>query len=721
MTLKINSNYIISIILGYFPLLNILKIVKYSKKYQMKMNVSILHYQIFFLYYMLKKEKIKKFIIGKGDIINDEEKNKNDNKDRLLYNTIMKKLNEENSLILTDNNFDKNYKCLKSGESIKIIIDLLWDFNTIEERMKLLSQKKIIIKEIEYYHYDKQEDENEEDNIGDASDSDVESETSEKQSKGEDEYNDQLEPNKILDKDFIDKLLMANNIYSNTYITGQYRESFILNNNAITDSFIIYNKINIFKPKNIQYLDSDYAKNRIIFVEMNNIDCNIFIDVSYKYINKISLENLIEINLELNEDLNEKLIYKGFYKEVESKDSTFISTAPLKLPNLKALKCVNFIPNFYDLKNIEKIECVINQYFKVIKCDYFEKEFPFIVAFFRNEFEHYEHYSSTPLNFLLSDFEKNNIHTNLKYVHLSTSNRIYKKNFEKNTLKINEYNLNNLYEDKLKIPHYKSDNFSSIKIVDFNEKYYEEEYKNDIDNGLENHLISLNYCGYDDGFNKEDIPPPFKKQNYFLLFIEEEPKNCKIKEIYFPFLLYKKVLQNNTIKIHSYETLEKIFLYIYDFDFIYSDELFRDNNIKLLKLRKVYLCFGEIDIDSFKISIKNFFKKLTNNISSIIIAIINTYEYCEQIKKYIFSLPFISNNNEIKNKIFIVKMNPKEYEEGKYEFLDDNEEIYSDDNEKIYDLDNDLYFSDYKIVERNRIQKNKKKKNRHYKIRNIFK
>ena len=108
MTLKINSNYIISIILGYFPLLNILKIVKYSKKYQMKMNISILHYQIFFLYYMLKKEKIKKFIIGKGDIINDEEKNKNDNKDRLLCNTIMKKLNEENSLILTDNNFDKN-------------------------------------------------------------------------------------------------------------------------------------------------------------------------------------------------------------------------------------------------------------------------------------------------------------------------------------------------------------------------------------------------------------------------------------------------------------------------------------------------------------------------------------------------------------------------------------------------------------------------------------
>ena len=62
-----------------------------------------------------------------------------------FYNTIMEKLNEENSLILSDNNFNKNYKCLKSGESIKIIIDLLCDFNTIEERMKLLSQKKIII------------------------------------------------------------------------------------------------------------------------------------------------------------------------------------------------------------------------------------------------------------------------------------------------------------------------------------------------------------------------------------------------------------------------------------------------------------------------------------------------------------------------------------------------------------------------------------------------
>lgn len=57
MPLKISSLYTITNILEYFPLIKKLKIVKYSKKYQMLMNLTILNYQICFIYNMFKKEK----------------------------------------------------------------------------------------------------------------------------------------------------------------------------------------------------------------------------------------------------------------------------------------------------------------------------------------------------------------------------------------------------------------------------------------------------------------------------------------------------------------------------------------------------------------------------------------------------------------------------------------------------------------------------------------
>jgi hypothetical protein len=400
---------------------------------------------------------------------------------------------------------------------------------------------------------------------------------------------------------------------------------------------------------------------------------------------------------------------------------------------------VNFFPNFYDLKNINKIEYIVSRKNgDEIKCDFFEKEFPFIIAFFRKELESESEgdYSSDSLNFLLSDFEKNNIHNSLKYVHLSYESyfsRIYKRNFEKNTLKINEHDLDKLYDGKLLIPHYISDNFSSIKIVNFNEKKHEEFY----DEEFEKNQYEVNVIRCDECYCPSiETPIPFIKQKFFQLYIEEDPIHCKIKEIYFPFLLYNNVIQNSTIRINSYKALEKIYLYVYNFNFVYS-KLFDFNNIinniKLINLRKAHLIFGKVDINIFKSKIRNFLEKITNNISSIIISIINTDYYCNKIKEYICSLPFIIKNDKIKNKIIIVKMKPKDYEKGKYEFEENDEDeefeekdYYerfdeNDDYEEFEENDEDEMLKDYKFTERTRMKKNKKKVIRHYSIRKFFK
>ena len=352
--------------------------------------------------------------------------------------------------------------------------------------------------------------------------------------------------------------------------------------------------------KNNKFLNLEYMKNKNICFLFHNIDCNIFTDISYKFINDMALENLLEFNLEFKIES---------YLEEKKKEITFDSTNPIRLPNLRKLKCVNIFPNFYGLTNIVKIEyIVINKYDvhnnKII-CDYFEKEFPFIIAFFIGKLE---------FNEMLSDFENNNIHKNLKYINLSYNsdfiNRLYKRNFEKNTLKINEYNIDNLNKGKLIIPHNISDNFSSIKIVDFNEKYYKKQYKKEREHQSKKYVTNSYKNNYNDSFDEKGVVIPFEQHDIFTLYIKEDPINCKIKEIYFPFLSYINVIQNNTIKIHSYKYLEKIFLYIYDFDFIDSKLFDDDDNIKLISLRKVYLCFLDMDLDFFKIKIKNFLKNL---------------------------------------------------------------------------------------------------------------
>ena len=103
------------------------------------MNITILNYQICFIYCMLKKDKKYKFIKEIGDKIYDKEIKEKDKKDSLIYNFLKEKLNKENCFILLDNNFDENYKNLKPGDSIKIIIDRYSDINIFEERIKLLN------------------------------------------------------------------------------------------------------------------------------------------------------------------------------------------------------------------------------------------------------------------------------------------------------------------------------------------------------------------------------------------------------------------------------------------------------------------------------------------------------------------------------------------------------------------------------------------------------
>jgi hypothetical protein len=78
-------------------------------------------------------------------------------------------------------------------------------------------------------------------------------------------------------------------------------------------------------------------------------------------------------------------------------------------------------------------------------------------------------------------------------------------------------------------------------------------------------------------------------------------------------------------------------------------------------------------------------------------------------------------------------MKPKDYEKGKYEFEENDEDeefekkhYYerfdeNDDYEEFEENDEDEMLKDYKITERTRMKKNKKKVIRHYSIRKFFK
>ena len=156
-------------------------------------------------------------------------------------------------------------------------------------------------------------------------------------------------------------------------------------------------------------------------------------------------------------------------------------------------------------------------------------------------------------------------------------------------------------------------------------------------------------------------------------------------------------------------------LYVYHFNCINSKLFDNDNSIQLNSLKKAYLYFGKINIDIFRSKIYNFLKKVSNDIKIITISINNTYEYCLNVKDYIFSIPFIIKNDKLKNKIIITKMRKiQEIEKGKYEFKnDDDDEVDYDNLGKYdqYDSDSDPDLCNYITIEKS-TNKKKRKKNK---------
>ena len=607
MSSKINSIYIVANILNYFPPIQKLKLIKYSKQYQKFMNISIEAYQSAFIY---NHEKIlKKYLYlseRKEKIVNYEKLYDNRNSQHMLYISLIKILKGEKYLKISDNEFNEIYKYLKIGNSINLEINEDIEYNLLEERIKLLGNKNINFKEILYV----------------------------------------FEGGKLY-KELIYKFFQENK-NSNIYISYKKKKTQIFFSNKKT------------------------TINLLLLFGISHINC----------INELFL-NLIELDIEFS---------ANSFKITNP-------TKPYKLPNLRELKCYNFFPDFYDLKNIVKIEyeysiiesdeyTFLNGSYcgpEKIECEHFEKEFPFIIKFFRREY--------TPMEFLLNDFEQNKNHINLKYIYLSYYvkqsyqesdyisyiNKIYKRDFEKNKIKISG-NTEDLYMRKMKIPHNISNKFSSIKVINEREKEYYE-------NRIYHHS-------------------PYEKIDIFTLKIKEDPEFSNIKEIYFPYLPYKYILKNSTINIKSYKSLEKIILYVYHFNCINSKLFDNDNSIQLNSLKKAYLYFGKINIDIFRSKIYNFLKKVSNDIKIITISINNTYEYCLNVKDYIFSIPFIIKNDKLKNKIIITKMrNVNENDEGKYEFKNDDDDEYGSDS------DSDIYLSDYIIIEKS-TNKKKRKKNK---------
>ena len=698
MSSKINSYYIIINILDYFPFIKKLQIIKYSKQYQKLFDISILDYKSFF-YYNLKgtlyANRNSFLIFWYYKEISNHHKElyeiyNNEDSEISNYISAIKILKKDNYLNLSDNNFDEIYKYLQPGYSIKLQIDENIDFKLLEERIKKLFQKNISINEII--------------------------------------YNTNFYKNKkinLLSENILDKLFKniqntkINILDNDTYPICEMnkynlkdKDIFKFNNDYINSYQLELNEYNLF---NIKYLNFE-LKNDLIREEEEEIEEEIEEDevgqdaMQYKEINdnigrgrgrgRRYNENDEDRKTKTNIILREKFfmgIESCAYGTFDISNVNFMSlknlinlnitikesdyTYPRKLytsyeyelPNLKEISCINIFPNFYNLKSIENIKIIIDIFEtklddKIINSQKFEKEFPFIISFFSYELNPSYYKNKITLNYLFGDFEENKIHTNLKHVYLKYNvyfsqacqgspsynyNRIYKRNFEKNKLKISECNIDNLYQNKLKIPHKISDNFSSIKIVEFNCKQYEQA------------ILCSDY---------DDIVIPFKKIDFFVLKIEEDPVNSKLKIIYFPFLPYKYVLEDSIIKIKSYEELEQIWLYIYNFKFI-KCKLFDKNNIQLSNLKKIHLHFGRIPIDIFKPKILNFIEKISDKIEGLNIFINNTDEYCCNIKDYIFSLPFVEKNEKIKNKIFIYKVKDiNKNEIGKFEFNSNVEE-----------------------------------------------
>ena len=201
-------------------------------------------------------------------------------------------------------------------------------------------------------------------------------------------------------------------------------------------------------------------------------------------------------------------------------------------------------------------------------------------------------------------------------------NYLYTINFKNNTLRIllnnrdeifttNNYEIFNIYSNIY------NGKFSSITVLDY---------------------PSSNI------FERYERKKKGKEKRFKIKIIED--KNCENRQIYFPYLSYRRFLNNDCIKINSYKNLEIINLYIPDFSFVESD-LFSNNkekNIKLNNIKIIVLNINEPNFSLISKNLENFFEKFDkeNKLKEIEIY---SEKHVDNIKNFIKDY-FLRNKNK---------------------------------------------------------------------------
>ena len=180
--------------------------------------------------------------------------------------------------------------------------------------------------------------------------------------------------------------------------------------------------------------------------------------------------------------------------------------------------------------------------------------------------------------------------------------------------------------------------------------------------------------------NPSDTFYKFKPEKKFLNITIIEDKNTENKNIYFPYYPYRKYLNNNTIKIKSYESLEQITLFIPNFSFI-SSKLFTKQKSPILKnIKSIRLILYDSDKKEtyLKLVIKNleiFFDNIDNKSGFEKLEIYGIDINIEKIK--LFVEEYRDKNKLFKNKSIIVEEQKLGVSQRDiwYEFLQRNDNI----------------------------------------------
>ena len=341
---------------------------------------------------------------------------------------------------------------------------------------------------------------------------------------------------------------------------------------------------------------------------------------------------------------------------------------------------INEINSENYLKFLISLKINYDPYNQILKKNIFSEKFPFKV-FIDKFIEYTDYYSSsknllnlylTPIQLtdyeLSKNFKKFSIDLRFFIYHQGDKliNYSYSINFKNNTLRIllnnrddifttNNYKLFNIYSNIY------NDKFSSITVLD--------------------------YPSYNT-FERYEQKNKGKEKRFKIKIIEDN--NCENRQIYFPYLSYRRFLNNNCIKINSYKNLELINLYIPDFSFVESD-LFsnnKDKNIKLNNIKKIILNINDPNFSLISKNLENFFEKFDkeNKLKEIEIY---SEKHVDNIKNFIKEY-FLRNKN--KNPLYFKFIKIDSYPPKGYN-LGPNSVLY---NFYKYSEDEIVYFSYYK-------------------------